>query len=103
MSKEINKEDLKKDFQNVLEQIRGSGERTRSTLKKISSNWGGSRENAGRPSLFEEKVTENVGFKIPLSYAQKVDELRKEGESRGQTARRLLVELLDSKTSSNTD
>lgn len=63
---------------------------------KSGDNRGGPREGAGRPALEEgARRSERVVFRVRPDVAVKLDAHAREGESRNQTARRLLLKALE--------
>ena len=81
----------------AVKNLEKTGEEFSEVMKEVKQNWGGKRTNqTGRPATFGERATENVGFKMPPAYAELLDKKRKNNESRGQAARRLLLDILES-------
>lgn len=88
-------EKLRKATDKTVETLGTTGEEFSQVMQEARNNWGGKRPNqTGRPPTFGETATETVGFKMPPSYAELLDKKRKDNESRGQAARRLLLEIL---------
>jgi len=88
-------ERLNKATEKAVKNLESTGKEFSQVMQEARNNWGGKRANqTGRPRTFGETASETVGFKMPPSYAELLDRKRKENESRGQAARRLLLEIL---------
>lgn len=58
---------------------------------------GGHREGAGRKRELDEPRNVAIAFKVRPSIARQIEEMANDGEKRNAAARRLLLEILESK------
>jgi len=66
--------------------------------RRKANGWGGARKGAGGPTKMGTPATKQIAYRITEDQAATLEAHMQEGESRNQTARRLLLQQLDADT-----